>query len=68
MIFKLQSEGKESDKEREKIIRGKWTHMQKGADLSTSSAVEKYKQIIMAEFEIWMEWGVVNIFWNVCFL
>lgn len=32
------------------------------------SAVEKYKQIVMAEFEIWMEWGVVNIFWNVCFL
>lgn len=68
MMFKLQSEEKESDKETEKTNSGKWTYVREDADLSIGSALEKYKQVIRAESEIWLEWGVVNIFWNVCFL
>lgn len=30
--------------------------------------VEKYKQVSMAELEVWMKGGVVNILWSVCFL
>lgn len=68
-MLMLQSEGNESDGEREKTNRGKWTHMYKDADLNTGPVpLEQYKQAIVEELEIWTEGGVVNIFWSILFL